>query len=447
MRFVTAALSAAVVLLALASPAPAAITIGSGLTASDGTSECAEGGAACTGVVTAIPGRTIASPITGVVVRWRVGDGVGQLTFRVARPAGNTYPGDNTHTGGGRSAPVTITAAPSDVGEPPVISTFPTRLPISAGDHIGVDLTASSRVGFRDRGGAEVAVFFPPLGVGERRASDFVLDDFEVLVNADVEPDADRDGFGDETQDQCSTDPTTQGLCRGRCANLRVGTERADTLNGTAAGDRLRALGGNDVVNGLAGDDCLEGGAGADTLVADVGKDDLDGGSGRDRMSGGAGADRLRGGSAGDRGSGGAGRDRISGGSGNDRMDGGSANDVVSGGAGRDRLSGASGRDRLDGGSGADRVSGGKGGDRMLGGKGADQLIGGAGNDRIVGGAGGDRIRVGGGANRVSAGGGRDRIAAANGRKDRISCGKGRDRVVADAKDRVSPNCERVIRR
>jgi hypothetical protein len=411
MRFVTAALSAAVVLLALASPAPAAITIGSGLTASDGTSECAEGGAACTGVVTAIPGRTIASPITGVVVRWRVGDGVGQLTFRVARPAGNTYPGDNTHTGGGRSAPVTITAAPSDVGEPPVISTFPTRLPISAGDHIGVDLTASSRVGFRDRGGAEVAVFFPPLGVGERRASDFVLDDFEVLVNADVEPDADRDGFGDETQDQCSTDPTTQGLCRGRCANLRVGTARADTL------------------------------------VADVGKDDLDGGSGRDQMSGGAGADRLRGGSAGDRGSGGAGRDRISGGSGNDRMDGGSANDVVSGGAGRDRLSGASGRDRLDGGSGADRVSGGKGGDRMLGGKGADQLIGGAGNDRIVGGAGGDRIRVGGGANRVSAGGGRDRIAAANGRKDRISCGKGRDRVVADAKDRVSPNCERVIRR
>jgi Ca2+-binding RTX toxin-like protein len=427
MRFVTAALSAAVFLLALASPAPAAITIGSDLTASDGTDAC---GVPCTGVVTAIPGRTTASPITGVVVRWRIGDGVGQLTFRVARPAADTYPGDDTHTGGGRSAPVTVTTPPSDkVGEPPVISTFPTRVPINAGDHIGVDLTATSRVGVRDRAGAEAAVFVPPLGAGERREAQVVLDDFETVVNADVEPDADRDGFGDETQDQCSTDPTTQGLCRGRCANLRVGTEKADTLNGTAAGDRLRALGGNDVVNGLAGADCLEGG------------------SGRDRMSGGAGADRLLGGSGGDKGSGGAGRDRLSGGSGNDRMDGGSANDTVSGGAGRDRLSGASGKDRLDGGSGADRLSGGKGGDRLSGGKGADQLIGGAGNDRMVGGAGGDRIRVGGGKNRVSAGGGRDRIAAANGRKDRISCGKGRDRVVADVNDRVSPDCERVIRR
>jgi Ca2+-binding RTX toxin-like protein len=445
MRFVTAALSAAVVLLALASPAPAAITIGSDLTASDGTDAC---GVACTGIVTAIPGRTTASPITGVVVRWRVGDGVGQLTFRVARPAANTYPGDDTHTGGGRSAPVTVTTPPSDeVGEPPVISTFPTRVPISAGDHIGVDLTATSRVGVRDRAGAEAAIFVPPLGAGERREAQVVLDDFEAVVNADVEPDADRDGFGDETQDQCSTDPTTQGLCRGRCANLRVGTERADSLNGTVAGDRLRALGGDDVVNGLAGDDCLEGGAGADTLVADAGNDDLDGGAGKDRMSGGAGADRLRGGSAGDRGSGGAGRDRLSGGSGNDRMDGGSANDTVSGGAGRDRLSGASGRDRLNGGSGADRLSGGKGGDRLSGGGRADRLTGGAGNDRIFGGAGGDRIQVGGGKNRVSAGGGRDRIAAANGRKDRISCGKGRDRVVADANDRVSPNCERVIRR
>jgi Ca2+-binding RTX toxin-like protein len=444
MRFITAAV-ALLALAAMASPASAAVTIGSDLAASDGTAPC---GAPCTGVGTAIPGRTTASPITGVIVRWRVGDGVGQLTLRVARPAGDTYPGDDTHIGLGRSEPVTVTTPPSDeVGEPPVISTFPTRVPISAGDRLGVDLTATSEIGFRDRAGATAAIFIPPLGDGERRASQFRLFAFEGLVNADVEPDADRDGFGDETQDLCPTDPATQGLCRGRCANVRVGTENPETLNGTVAGDRLSALGGNDVVNGLAGDDCLLGGRGADRLVADVGDDDLDGGSGNDRMSGGAGADRLRGRSGADRGSGGGGRDRMSVGSGNDRMSGGAAGDTVSGGAGRDRLSGASGRDRLSGGSGADQVSGGGGGDRMSGGSRADRLSGGAGNDRINGGAGGDRIRVGGGANRVSAGGGRDRIAAANGRKDRISCGKGRDRVVADANDRVSPNCERVIRR
>jgi len=32
-------------------------------------------------------------------------------------------------------------------------------------------------------------------------------------MNADVEADADNDGFGDETQDQCPTDASTQGQC------------------------------------------------------------------------------------------------------------------------------------------------------------------------------------------------------------------------------------------
>ena len=179
MRLLTAAISAtrsrcaivaagaALALAAMASPASAATTIGSDLTASDGTTGC---GVACTGVGTALPGRTIASPITGVVVRWRVGDGVGQITFRVARPAADTYPGDDTHIGAGRSEPATITTPPSDdVGEPPVISTFPTRVPIGAGDRIGVDLTSTSQVGYRDRAGAEVAIF--DSAAGRRRAT------------------------------------------------------------------------------------------------------------------------------------------------------------------------------------------------------------------------------------------------------------------------------------
>ncbi len=33
------------------------------------------------------------------------------------------------------------------------------------------------------------------------------------MINADVEADADRDGFGDETQDACPTIPTTQQAC------------------------------------------------------------------------------------------------------------------------------------------------------------------------------------------------------------------------------------------
>ena len=72
-RGVTAAAVAALALAITTSPAPAAITIGSDLAASDGTTAC---GASCTGVQTVIPGRMTASPISGVIVRWRVGDGV-----------------------------------------------------------------------------------------------------------------------------------------------------------------------------------------------------------------------------------------------------------------------------------------------------------------------------------------------------------------------------------
>ena len=36
---------------------------------------------------------------------------------------------------------------------------------------------------------------------------------FRFSVEATLEPDADRDGFGDVTQDDCPTDPTRQGAC------------------------------------------------------------------------------------------------------------------------------------------------------------------------------------------------------------------------------------------
>ena len=55
-------------------------------------------------------------------------------------------------------------------------------------------------------------VFAPPLVDGQgARGSNAVIG--ELLASADIEPDADHDGFGDETQDQCPTQATTQGPC------------------------------------------------------------------------------------------------------------------------------------------------------------------------------------------------------------------------------------------
>jgi hypothetical protein len=74
-------------------------------------------------------------------------------------------------------------------------------------------------------------------------------------------------------------------------------------------------------------------------------------------------------------------------------------------------------------------------------------LIGSGRGETIRGTAGGDRIEPGGGADRVRAGGGSDLIRARGGGRDRIDCGGGRDLVIADRRDAVARNCERVRRR
>ncbi len=129
------------------------------------------------------------------------------------------------------------------------------------------------------------------------------------------------------------------GVAPGACANIRRGTNAAETLMGTPAGDALFGLGGRDLLSGLAGDDCLSGGSGPDWLV------------------GGSGSDRLQGEGGNDVAVGGPGRDRLLGGSGSDRLRGDSGDDVLSGGAGNDKLIGNGGRNRYSAGGGDDTVN------------------------------------------------------------------------------------------
>jgi hypothetical protein len=91
---------------------------------------------------------------------------------------------------------------------------------------------------------------------------------------------------------------------------------------------------------------------------------------------------------------------------------------TVRGTAAANILRGTKSADTIFGGAGADRLYGLQGNDTLYGGQGNDRIFGGPGNDRIYGGAG----------------------------KDTISCGRGHDVVHADAVDRVSSDCEVVIR-
>ncbi|HEV2723695.1 MAG TPA: hypothetical protein VGV10_03605 [Thermoleophilaceae bacterium] len=216
--------------------------------------------------------------------------------------------------------------------------------------------------------------------------------------------------------------------CPATSANVIRASSANNRITGTVGGDRIFGGTGNDVVDALAGNDCV----------------DL--GTGDDRGQGGLGNDLLLAGDGADRVSGSSGKDKVNGNPGNDRLDGGRHDDNIAGDAGNDTLLGGFGNDRLHGVSGKDLITGSRGRDRINGGAGNDRVSGGSSGDRIAGDAGSDRINGNSGADSISGNSGNDRITSRDNSRDKVNCGGGRDTVVADRKDRVARNCERVKR-
>ena len=123
--------------------------------------------------------------------------------------------------------------------------------------------------------------------------------------------------------------------------------------------------------------------------------------------------------------------------------------DDIFGLGGRDNLVGGPGRDNLFGGSerspqaGDKNLAGGPGNDVVFSGLGSDDMLGGAGNDLladVVGSREGQKDKVSGGA-------GNDvvNVLSRPASEDIVSCGRGFDRVLADRKDVVALDCERVF--
>jgi RTX calcium-binding nonapeptide repeat (4 copies) len=299
------ALGVLAAMLALAVPASAsgAVTIGSTLegTASNGTG-CL--GDPCTTSQQSLPASATASgglvaPSDGVVVRWRikVGFATGQTALRIIRRPDPMLPAS---TGAGTSP----SAPPANQ-----TSTFDVRLPILAGDAVGIDNELSVQT---PTSGATTVVWLPPLiDNAPPRAPNGTGSGFQLLVNADIEPDCDNDGFGDETQDtnlsSCGpgTGPGTgpaptlpsgaPATCKGVPATI-LGTDGNDVRTASPGRDVIVALGGNDNVFALGANDVVCGGPGKDTLKGGKGKDTLLGQAGKDALKGGGGKDTCRGG-------------------------------------------------------------------------------------------------------------------------------------------------------
>ena len=143
-------------------------------------------------------GADYVAPADGVITSWR-SSLFGTVEFSVFRPTGGF--GDFERT-----------AADQETGTG-TLTRFPARTPILAGDRIGIrPVTATTSCTFKTGEPTDV------IGIGNDApvGSTFTYSPdslYRLNVAAVIEPDADGDGYGDESQDLCPADATQQGDC------------------------------------------------------------------------------------------------------------------------------------------------------------------------------------------------------------------------------------------
>ena len=198
-----------------AASASAAVVSGSNLAAEPDAKSCLlPGPISCTFGLSALPSAShapggVRAGITGVIVRWsvRTAANLADLSTRLRVIHGVT--------GAGAGPLETLPGAPG-------IYSFPAQVPVRENDEIGIDflnVTVDSPHVFRNVEGALFDAWLPPLGEGEERGQTAIGQARELEINATIEPDADHDGFGDETQDQCPKNANaTVPPCEINCA-------------------------------------------------------------------------------------------------------------------------------------------------------------------------------------------------------------------------------------
>jgi hypothetical protein len=188
-------------LMSLPAAAPGATTIGK--TQTD-TGSCSTGDNLVQGVSSS-PSYAIPAG-GGVITRWthagRAAASAGQGKLLVWRPTGD--PSQFTLVG----------KSSSQVFTPSSRVTYPTRIPVRGGDVLGMRIESSAVAcwiafqadGMRKYNGSE-----PPEGANQTFGAENSTQ--QVNVEATLEPDADGDGFGDESQDGCPGQSGTEAGC------------------------------------------------------------------------------------------------------------------------------------------------------------------------------------------------------------------------------------------
>jgi len=170
------------------SSASASVTIGA--TFDPGTSSCGN-----FLLQSVSPGNGYSAPSDGVITSWsyQASATAGQLKLKVADPEGN-----NQFTVVGESDVETATAN--------MVNTFLTRISVSALDVIGITPVTNGIPCIRGMAaGYSYSAFVMGADVPPGSTGTFnpPASGVQIDVAAALEPDADDDGFGDESQDQC----------------------------------------------------------------------------------------------------------------------------------------------------------------------------------------------------------------------------------------------------
>jgi hypothetical protein len=150
-----------------------------------------------------------AAPISGVITKWSVNVGA-------ALPAGQVSLPETLKVFRANPVNATVLAVGGDAETlVPGLNTFATRIPVQAGDLLGISPGGGN--GFLY---CKEPALKSSLGAFEGAASTGTTvpyvqlqEPLRIPVIATVEPDADGDGYGDETQDKCPTDASTHEAC------------------------------------------------------------------------------------------------------------------------------------------------------------------------------------------------------------------------------------------
>jgi hypothetical protein len=193
--------------LFLAAPAGASVIVGSALPAGEPQLSSCFSTDDCSFIPQALASGTVAVPSAGVITAFHAKvKSYAYLRFRVDR---GTFAYHEPATSVYRSLTDIHYTVPNGGTQ---VFTEPARIPVEAGDRVGADtgpgyssqvVAGSSAL----RSGSGTQFFSWGGGINA---------DFELLVNAVVEPDSDHDGYGDETQDCKPTDPTRHDGCAGQ---------------------------------------------------------------------------------------------------------------------------------------------------------------------------------------------------------------------------------------